>query len=47
MIKLFDGFLNNHPELKRFLKDKISITALIVLIVLYAAILFADFFCSI
>ncbi len=44
MIKLFDVFLNNHPELKRFLKDKISVAALLVLIVLYAGILFADFF---
>ena len=36
-----------NPELRRFLKDKISVFALFVLIVLYVAIFFADFFCSI
>ena len=33
-----------NPELRRFLKDKISVFALFVLIVLYVAIFFADFF---
>lgn len=33
-----------NPELKRFLKDKISVLALIVLVILYIAIFFADFF---
>ena len=32
-----------NPELRRFLKDKISVFALFVLIVLYVAIFFADF----
>lgn len=34
----------NNPELKQFLADKISVFALFILIVLYVAILFADFF---
>ena len=39
------GFIDiKNPELKQFLKDKISITALCVLVILYAAILFAEFF---
>lgn len=33
-----------NPELKRFLKDKISLLALLVLVVMYLAIFFADFF---
>ncbi len=37
-------FKIKNPELRRFLKDKISVFALFVLIVLYVAIFFADFF---
>ncbi len=41
-MKFFD--LERSPELRQFLKDKISVLALLVLVILYIAILFADFF---
>ncbi len=41
-MKFFD--LERSPELRQFLKDKISVLALLVLAILYIAILFADFF---